>query len=118
MAAKGGGKGREERGPVYPDKDMLQDLCTRFVLNCPAEELESEERIMFLVEEARRLRVYGLRSLLTRLGQAHWFYEDFCRDGPEGGNLKSFTLREFAALIFAQHPSLDRHKARVLSKQA
>ena len=64
------------------------------------------------------MRVYGLRSLLTRLGQAHWFYEDFCRAGPEGENLKSLTLREFAGLIFAQHPSLDRHKARVLWKQA
>jgi Dcp2, box A domain len=35
---------------------MLLELCTRFVLNCPTEELKSEERIMFLVEEARALR--------------------------------------------------------------
>ena len=32
---------------------MLLELCTRFVLNCPTEELESEERIMFLVEDVR-----------------------------------------------------------------
>jgi hypothetical protein len=33
----------------------LQDLCSRFVLNCPAEELQSFERILFLVEQVRVL---------------------------------------------------------------
>ncbi len=48
--AKGAGGG----GPRLPPADMLQDLCSRFVLNCPEEELQSFERILFLVEQARR----------------------------------------------------------------
>ena len=41
---------------------MLGDLCLRFILNVPSEELRSTERLLFQVE------------------QAHWFYEDFVRD--------------------------------------
>ena len=37
-----------------PPPDVLQDLCSRFILNCPAEELQSFERLLFLVEQARR----------------------------------------------------------------
>jgi len=44
--------------------------------------------------------------------QAHWYYEDFCRTAEAGPALKSFSLREFAELMFAQHPSLERHKVR------
>lgn len=47
-----------------------------------------------------------------RLLQAHWYYEDFCRTAEAGPALKSFSLREFAELMFAQHPSLERHKVR------
>ena len=43
--------------------------------------------------------------------QAHWFYEDFCRTA-QGRALRSFSLREFAELMFEQHPSLEQHKAR------
>lgn len=66
------------------------------------------------------------RTLLTRLArsrviavsphtlgrQAHWFYEDFCRTTAQGRALRSFSLREFAELLFEQHPSLEQHKVR------
>lgn len=42
-----------------PPADLLQDLCSRFILNCPAEELQSFERILFLVEQAR---VHAIRA--------------------------------------------------------
>ncbi|XP_050946950.1 mRNA-decapping enzyme subunit 2-like isoform X3 [Cucumis melo] len=41
-----------------PPQELLDDLCSRFVLNVPKEDLQSFERILFLVE------------------YAHWFYED------------------------------------------
>ena len=44
-----------------PDQSVFDDLSSRFILNCPPEELGSFERIMFLIE------------------QAHWFYEDTLR---------------------------------------
>lgn len=44
--------------------------------------------------------------------QAHWFYEDFCRESPEGKNFRGFSLRDFAAVMFSQHPSLAQHKVR------
>jgi len=37
---------------------VLEDICTRFLLNCPAEEYDSFERLFFQIEEA------------------HWFYSD------------------------------------------
>jgi hypothetical protein len=75
-----------------PSDALLADLCSRFILHCPEEELASIERLLFLVEPA------------------HWFYEDFCRTG-EGKKLSSFSLRDFAELMFSQHPSLEHHKA-------
>ena len=109
-----------------PPPDLLQDLCSRFILNCPAEELQSFERLLFLVEQARRRRshadVTGRVSprwlRLTRSErQAHWFYEDFCRTA-QGRALRSFSLREFAELMFEQHPSLEQHKVRQHSLRA
>lgn len=113
QAPKGVGGGH---AAVLPTAELLQDLCSRFVLNCPAEELQSFERILFLVEQvrARALRARAaVVCALMHLGcrrQAHWFYEDFCRVSGTGPALKSFSLREFADLMFAQHPSLERHK--------
>lgn len=40
-----------------PSKDLLQDLVARFILNCPPEELQCFERMLFLVEQ-----VSGCRS--------------------------------------------------------
>ncbi|CAK0782742.1 hypothetical protein CVIRNUC_005937 [Coccomyxa viridis] len=69
-----------------PNANLLDDLCTRFILNVPAEELQSVEKLMFLVE------------------QAHWFYEDFCRDRDP--SLPSLSLKAFAGMIFRHCPGL------------
>ena len=44
-------KGAAAPGPQFPPADMMLDLCSRFILNCPEEEWQSSERIMFHVEE-------------------------------------------------------------------
>ena len=76
-----------------PGADLLEELAARFVLNCPEEELNSFERILFLVE------------------QAHWYYEDFVRE--EKPNLKGMRLREFAELMFNKCASLRRYRGKV-----
>jgi len=50
---------------------------SRFIINIPAEELASVERILFQIE------------------QAHWFYEDFVRE--QNTSLPSFSLKNFSA---------------------
>lgn len=65
---------------TLPSQELLDDLCSRFVLNVPKEDLESFERILFLVE------------------QAHWFYED--NSVEQNPSLKSLSLREFTSLMF------------------
>ena len=65
----------------------LDDLCVRFIVNLPKEELESVERICFQVEEAQ------------------WFYEDFIR--PLDPQLPSLNLRQFCLLIFQHCPLLS-----------
>lgn len=52
--------------------------CSRFVLNVPKEDLQSFERILFLVE------------------YAHWFYED--NSVENNPSLKSLNLKEFTSL--------------------
>ena len=76
-----------------PGADLLEELAARFVLNCPEEELNSFERILFLVE------------------QAHWYYEDFVRE--EKPHLKTLRLREFAELMFNKCASLRRYRGKV-----
>ena len=78
---------------VHPGADVLDDLCMRFVLNCPEEELRSWERLLFQVE------------------QAHWFYEDHVR--PENADLKSFSLKDFVKTLFANCSVLKPYKAQV-----
>ncbi|KAM7267674.1 hypothetical protein ACFE04_009840 [Oxalis oulophora] len=63
-----------------PPQELLDDLCSRFVLNVPEEDQQSFERILFLVE------------------YAHWFYED--NSVENNPSLKSFTLKEFTTLLF------------------
>lgn len=67
--------------------DWLDDLCVRFIINLPQEELESVERICFQVEEAQ------------------WYYEDFIR--PLDPDLPSLTLRNFCLRIFQHCPLLS-----------
>ncbi|GAB2276761.1 mRNA-decapping enzyme subunit 2 [Dionaea muscipula] len=68
------------RSSILPPQELLDDLCSRFVLNVPEEDQQSFERILFLVE------------------YAHWFYED--NSVEKNPSLKSFTLREFTTLLF------------------
>ncbi|CAL1374283.1 unnamed protein product [Linum trigynum] len=63
-----------------PPQELLDDLCSRFVLNVPQEDQQSFERILFLVE------------------YAHWFYED--NSVENNPSLKSFNLKEFTSLLF------------------
>ncbi|KLU89036.1 mRNA-decapping enzyme 2 [Magnaporthiopsis poae ATCC 64411] len=67
-------------------EDWLDDLCVRFIINLPAEDLSSVARICFQVEEAQ------------------WFYEDFIR--PLDPTLPSMTLRSFCLKIFQHCPLL------------
>ncbi|KAL9617123.1 MAG: hypothetical protein Q9160_008066 [Pyrenula sp. 1 TL-2023] len=64
--------------------DWLDDLCVRFIINLPREELESVERICFQIEEAQ------------------WFYEDFIR--PLNPSLPSLPLRTFSLRMFQHCP--------------
>ncbi|KAK5085602.1 mRNA-decapping enzyme subunit 2 [Lithohypha guttulata] len=65
-------------------EDWLDDLCVRFIVNIPAEELVSLERICFQIEEAQ------------------WFYEDFVR--PADPSLPSLTLKTFFQRIVPRCP--------------
>ncbi|RKF62705.1 putative mrna decapping complex subunit 2 [Erysiphe neolycopersici] len=67
-------------------QDWLDDLCVRFLMNGPKEDLETAERICFRVEEAQ------------------WYYEDFIR--PQDPTLPSMTLKCFCDEIFAHCPLL------------
>lgn len=67
--------------------DWLDDLCVRFIINLPQEELESVARICFQVEEAQ------------------WFYEDFVR--PIDPTLPSLNLKQFCLKIFQHCPLLS-----------
>ncbi|CCC11505.1 hypothetical protein SMACR_02163 [Sordaria macrospora] len=68
-------------------EDWLDDLCVRFIINLPQEDLRSVERICFQVEEAQ------------------WFYEDFIR--PLDAKLPQMSLRTFCLRIFAHCPLLS-----------
>ncbi|KAK7961051.1 hypothetical protein PG988_012265 [Apiospora saccharicola] len=65
-------------------EDWLDDLCVRFIINLPQEDLQSVARICFQVEEA------------------HWFYEDFIR--PLDPTLPNMSLRTFCLRIFQHCP--------------
>ena len=73
----------------------LDDLCVRFIINLPHEELESVERICFQIEEAQ------------------WFYEDFVR--PLDPNLPSLNLRQFCLKIFQHCPLFSSYDSVVHS---
>lgn len=65
----------------------LDDLCARFIINLPADDLASVQRICFQVEEAQ------------------WYYEDFIR--PLDPSLPSLSLRNFCLRIFSHCPLLS-----------
>ncbi|MED6120806.1 mRNA-decapping enzyme subunit 2 [Stylosanthes scabra] len=76
-----------------PTKELLDDLCSRFVLNVPKEDLQSFERILFLVE------------------YAHWFYED--NSVENNPSLKSLNLKEFTSLMFNSCDVLKPYVAHI-----
>ena len=78
--------------------DWLDDLCVRFIVNLPNEELQSVERICFQIEEAQ------------------WFYEDFIRP-LDPNSLPSMHLRKFSQLMF-QHCPLFSAYSEALHQQA
>ncbi|XP_043195901.1 m7GpppN-mRNA hydrolase-like isoform X2 [Amphibalanus amphitrite] len=80
--------GREHTVPT----DILDDLCSRFIINVPEEEKSQTNRIMFQVE------------------LAHWFYIDFyCTD--ESNELQPCGIKQFALHLFHHLPLLRPHLA-------
>ncbi|KAL7109432.1 hypothetical protein ACP275_06G174800 [Erythranthe tilingii] len=78
--------GGRNRSPITPSKnslppqELIDDLCSRLVVNTPKEDQRSFERLLFLVESA------------------HWFYEDNAVENDP--SLKSLTLKQFTYLLF------------------
>ncbi|GMH40364.1 hypothetical protein BSKO_08268 [Bryopsis sp. KO-2023] len=81
-------KGRER-----PSRELIEELCLRFIVNKPVEDTNSFERLLFLIEEA------------------HWYYEDHVL--PRNPNLKSLSIREFASMVFDVCPGLDQYKGNL-----
>ncbi|KAJ3681012.1 hypothetical protein LUZ60_015501 [Juncus effusus] len=74
------GNSRNNSKGRLPTQELLDDLCSRFLLNVPNEDLETFERILFLLE------------------QAHWFYED--NSVEQDPSLRSLSFKEFTSLMF------------------
>ncbi|TVY50880.1 mRNA decapping complex subunit 2 [Lachnellula cervina] len=68
-------------------EEWLDDLCVRFIINLPEDDLKDIPRICFQVEEAQ------------------WYYEDFIR--ALDPSLPSMSLRNFCLRIFAHCPLLS-----------
>jgi mRNA-decapping enzyme subunit 2 len=64
--------------------DWLDELCVRFIINLPVEELSLVERICFQIEESQ------------------WFYEDFIR--PRDPTLPSLPLKPFCLAMLRHCP--------------
>eukprot|EP01105_Mastigella_eilhardi_P006727 TRINITY_DN18290_c0_g1_i1.p1 TRINITY_DN18290_c0_g1~~TRINITY_DN18290_c0_g1_i1.p1 ORF type:complete len:339 (+),score=86.98 TRINITY_DN18290_c0_g1_i1:33-1019(+) len=69
-------------------QEVMEELCCRFILNTPPDELQSFERLCFHIEEAM------------------WFYQDFYQ-GEMG--LPVYQIREFARQLFQACPFLQPH---------
>ncbi|CAM0942846.1 unnamed protein product [Alopecurus aequalis] len=91
--AGGGGLNRATSRGQLPPQELLDDLCSRFVLNVPQEDLESFERILFLLE------------------QAHWFYED--NSVEHNPSLKSLSFKDFTSLMFNSCNALRPYRAHL-----
>uniref|UniRef100_A0A0D9VMD7 Nudix hydrolase domain-containing protein n=1 Tax=Leersia perrieri TaxID=77586 RepID=A0A0D9VMD7_9ORYZ len=91
--AGGGGLNRSSSRGQLPPQELLDDLCSRFVLNVPKEDLESFERILFLLE------------------QAHWFYED--NSVEHNPSLKSLSFKDFTTLMFNSCAALRPYRVHL-----
>uniref|UniRef100_A0A1B6MNL8 m7GpppN-mRNA hydrolase n=1 Tax=Graphocephala atropunctata TaxID=36148 RepID=A0A1B6MNL8_9HEMI len=75
--------------------DVLNDLCSRFIINVPEEERKDLIRIMFQVE------------------LAHWFYLDFYCTEPNQRKLKSCGIKEFTIQIFQHIQALQQYVGQI-----
>ncbi|XP_014675388.1 PREDICTED: m7GpppN-mRNA hydrolase-like, partial [Priapulus caudatus] len=76
--------------------DILDDLCSRFIINIPEEERQDLIRVCFQVE------------------LAHWFYIDFyC---PDNANLRSVGMKEFTAQVFGHCSFLMEEEERSVER--
>ncbi|XP_039614864.1 m7GpppN-mRNA hydrolase isoform X1 [Polypterus senegalus] len=73
-----------KRGEI--PSDVLDDLCSRFILHIPSEERDNAIRVCFQIE------------------LAHWFYLDFCLQNSPG--LPQCGIRDFAKAVFNHCPFL------------
>mmetsp|Transcript_44324 Transcript_44324/g.138626 ORF Transcript_44324/g.138626 Transcript_44324/m.138626 type:complete len:307 (+) Transcript_44324:45-965(+) len=88
-----GGDIVDDHGPPPALQMVMDDLAMRFVVNCPAEEQESFERLLFQVEAA------------------FWFYDDEYREiWPH--SFPCFTLLQFAQKLFEMCELLKPFAAR------
>ncbi|XP_071170155.1 m7GpppN-mRNA hydrolase-like [Mytilus edulis] len=72
---------------------VLDDLCSRFIINIPEEERQDLIRIFFQIE------------------LAHWFYLDFyCAENSE---LKTCGIKDFSSQVFNHCPFLSGHAGEV-----
>lgn len=71
-------------------EDALDDVSMRFIVNLPAEELSSVDRLFF------------------QLQQGHWYYLDFYQSVDE--SLPYLSFRDFTRLMFERCPLLAAHK--------
>lgn len=77
---------------VIPE-DVVDDLCSRFIINIPQEERSDLVRVCFHIE------------------LAHWFYIDYyCKEHKQ---LPKSQFREFARIIFLNVPFLQQHVSKV-----
>jgi mRNA-decapping enzyme subunit 2 len=67
-------------------EEVMDELQSRFLVNLPATELSSSERLFFQIE------------------QCYWFYEDFYAD--QFKHLQHLKLNDFATLMFSHSPLL------------
>lgn len=79
-------------GPIIPE-DVVDDLCSRFIINTPPEERSDLVRMCFHIE------------------LAHWFYIDYyCAEQKQ---LPKCQFRDFARVVFMHVPFLQQHVSKV-----
>lgn len=74
-------------------EDVVDDLCSRFIINIPLEERSDLIRVCFHIE------------------LAHWFYIDYYCSEDE--KLPKCQFKEFARIIFNNVPFLQQHVAKL-----
>lgn len=80
-------------GTVSIPEDVVDDLCSRFIINIPQEERSDLVRVCFHIE------------------LAHWFYIDYyCAEQKQ---LPKCQFREFSRIVFLNVPFLQQHVLKV-----